>query len=66
MPNPVTYLNQIPIFEWCVFRCGSKNGHQKDVFQRDWTTCSISVNHCRFNSQDNLRDLYDPSRESSL
>jgi hypothetical protein len=36
VPNSVTHLNQIPIFEWCVVRCGSKNGYQKgiSVYQR--------------------------------
>ena len=24
MPNPVTYLNQAPKFEWFVIKCGSK------------------------------------------
>ena len=27
--NFVTHLNTTPMFEWCVIRCGSKNGHQK-------------------------------------
>ena len=31
MPNLVTYLNQTPLFEWCVVRCGSKNNHQKTI-----------------------------------
>ena len=58
MPNSVTYLNKTPIFDWCVIRCGSKNGHQKkQMFKRDWTTCSIFVNHSRNNSQHNLGDL---------
>ena len=30
-PNSINYLKQTPIFEWCVLRCGSKNGHQKDI-----------------------------------
>ena len=30
-PNLVTYLNQTPIFEWCVARFGSKNGYPKDM-----------------------------------
>ena len=29
VPNLVTYLDKTPIFDWCVIRCGSKNGHQK-------------------------------------
>jgi hypothetical protein len=31
VPNLVTYLNQTPIFEWCVARVGSKNGCPKDM-----------------------------------
>ena len=31
MPNSVTYLNWTPIFEWCVVRCGSNNGHQTNI-----------------------------------
>jgi hypothetical protein len=30
-PNSITYLNQTPLFEWCVIRCESKDGHQKDM-----------------------------------
>ena len=29
--NLVTYLNQKPIFKWCVLRYGFKNEHQKDT-----------------------------------
>ena len=31
LPNMVTYLIQIPIFEWYVLWCGSKNGYQKNM-----------------------------------
>jgi hypothetical protein len=31
-PYSATYLNQTPIFEWRVVRCGSKNGHQKTSY----------------------------------
>ena len=30
-PNSVNYLNQTPIFEWCLLRCDSKNRHQKGI-----------------------------------
>jgi hypothetical protein len=30
-------------FEWCAFRYKCRNGHQKDVFERDWTMCSKYV-----------------------
>ena len=34
-PNLVTYLNQTTVIEWCVGRCGSKNGLQKDMFLKE-------------------------------
>ena len=30
-PNPIADLEWTPIFKWCVLRCGSKNGCQKNV-----------------------------------
>ena len=44
----------VPIFYYCVVRCGSKNVDvdQKDVFLKgDWTTCSKYVHHSRFIGQ---------------
>ena len=40
-----------PVFEWYVVRCGSKNGHQRLVFKRDWATCSKYLNYSRLSSQ---------------
>ena len=34
-PNLITHLNRTPIFEWHVVRCGSKNGHPKDMCFRE-------------------------------
>ena len=31
VPNLVTHLNQIPIFEWYVGWCGSENEYQKQM-----------------------------------
>jgi hypothetical protein len=31
VPDSFTYLNQTPIFDWYVIRCGSKNKYQKDM-----------------------------------
>jgi hypothetical protein len=46
------FLDQTPKFEWCVVRCGSKNGPQKrHVFRRYRTTCSKFVNQSRINIQ---------------
>jgi hypothetical protein len=47
--NPTSQEVWKPIFE-CVVRCGSKNGHQKDMLKRDWTTCLKYANHSRLNS----------------
>ena len=52
--------NQTPTFEWYViYRCGSKDGYQKDMFKRDWTTCSKYDNHSRPKGQHDWEDLYD-------
>ena len=58
VPNLVSYLNRIFIFEWYVVRCGSKNGHQNDVSKRHCTMCSRNDNHSRLNRQHNWRDVY--------
>ena len=43
-------LNQTLIFEWFVFRCGSKNGYQKSrVYKRLSTTCSKYGSHSKIN-----------------
>jgi hypothetical protein len=31
VPSSVAYLDQAPIFEWYVVRCGSKNIYHKDM-----------------------------------
>ena len=51
--------NQTPTFEWYVIRCGSKDGYQKDMFKRDWTTCSKYDSHSRPKGQHDWEDLYD-------
>ena len=43
-PNLVTQLNQTPMLEWFVIRCGFMNGHPKTMCLRDWTTGSKYVN----------------------
>ena len=57
--NLVTYFNWTPIFEWFLVGCGSKNRHEKDMFESDWTTFSKCVIYSRFNSQHNWGDVYD-------
>ena len=36
-PNLNTLPERAPIFEWCVVRCWSKNGHQKDMCLKEIT-----------------------------
>ena len=50
----VTYSNWTAIFEWCVVRCGSKNGDPKrHVFEKVWTTFLIIFTILGLNSQCN-------------
>ena len=40
-------------------RCGSKYGHQKDVYlKKDWTMYSKNVNHSKLSSQHNWGGTY--------
>ena len=50
VPNSV---NQLPIFEWCVVRCGSKNGYQKGIIcLSEIGICAQNIiTHSRLNSQ---------------
>lgn len=34
-PNSVNDLKRTPKFEWCLFRCGSKDGYRKDMCLKD-------------------------------
>ena len=34
-PNLVSFLNQTPIFEWYMVRCGTKNGYIKDMYSKE-------------------------------
>jgi hypothetical protein len=43
MPNLVSSLNWTPIVEWCVVKCGSKNGYPKDM-------CLEKIGLCAQNS----------------
>jgi len=51
--NLFTHLKWTPIFEWCVVRYGSKNGHQKDMCCKEIGLCSKFVNYSRRSSQNN-------------
>jgi hypothetical protein len=42
-PYLVTFLNERPIFEWCVVSCVSKNGHQKDIGSKEIGLCAQNV-----------------------
>ena len=35
MPNLVAYLNWTHVYEWRVIKCGSKNGHPKDMYIKE-------------------------------
>lgn len=40
-PNSMRFLIRIPMFEWFVVWCGSKNGYKKDMcIKREWIACS--------------------------
>ena len=58
-PYSVAFLTKTPIFNWYVVWCGSKNGYQKHVLQKDWTMCPRYDNHSKVNSQLYWGDLYD-------
>jgi hypothetical protein len=45
-------LHWTPVCEWYMVWCGSKNGYQKDVFNRDWTVYSNYDKHIKLNIQD--------------
>ena len=53
-------ITQTPTLEYVV-RCGFKNGHQEEIGQRDWTTCSKYANYSGLNGQLDWEDLYDHS-----
>jgi hypothetical protein len=48
MPHLVSDLGPIPIFEWYVVKCGSKNRYQKSMFKRNMMTlCSKMISILR-------------------
>lgn len=57
VPNLITYVKWAHVFEWCVNRCGSKNGHQNHIgskeigYYKEYTKCSNFVNHFRIKDQ---------------
>jgi hypothetical protein len=61
MPNSITYLNWIRVFEWYRVRCESKNGYKKDMYSKEigLRAQNIYDNHYKFHSQPNWRGLYD-------
>lgn len=52
---------KIPIFEWCMVGCESKNSPKRRVLKSDWTVHSNFVNHFRRNSQHKWGGIYDQS-----
>ena len=68
-PNFITHLYQTPAIEWCVVRCESKKGHQKDILclKEIGPLCSKFASYSRFDSQHNWEGIYGRlRRESSL
>jgi hypothetical protein len=69
-PHSVAYYNPTSILEGVCFRCGSKNGHQTNMFliKNGLRTYSIFVNHFRFSSRHNngKGDLYDLHMSMSI
>jgi len=43
VPNLHTYADWTPVFEWYVVKCGSRNGHQKDVCLKEIRLCVQSM-----------------------
>jgi hypothetical protein len=54
VPNSVSCHKGIHVFEWCMVGCDVKNGHQKDMFERDYITCSKFVKHSKRNTVVNI------------
>ena len=51
LDSNTTFIETL-ICEWYGIRCGSMNGHQKDIcFKRDWTMCLKHDNHSKFDNQ---------------
>ena len=43
MLNLAIYLNQTPIFGWCVVSCASKNRHQNDMCLKEIGLCVLNM-----------------------
>ena len=56
----VAFSNITTIFEWCVVRCGCKNGHQKDImcFKEIGLCAQNMLNHSSLNYQHNCGGTY--------
>jgi hypothetical protein len=60
VPNSSLAITWTPKLRWYGVRCGSTNGHQKDLcFGTDWSSCSECANHSKLNRQHDWGDLYD-------
>ena len=58
VPKSSTTIIWTLVVEWYMVRCGSKNGHQKDMGLEE-IVCSKYTNYSRFYSQCNWEDLHD-------
>ena len=43
MPNSTPTIIWTPIFQWCVIRCGSKNGHPIDTCSKEIGLCAPNM-----------------------
>jgi hypothetical protein len=59
VPNLVTYLNQTPMFEWCVVRCISINGYQNDTCVKDSGLCAQNMRTILGSIVNIIMDMYD-------
>jgi hypothetical protein len=50
-PNLVVFLDRTPVFEWCVVRCGSKNGYHNNMWFKETRLVSSYVAYFKFNIQ---------------
>jgi hypothetical protein len=59
-PNLAIHLQQTPLFEWCMVRCKSKNGHQNDIYLIEIGNNVLNIRHISmFKTQDNEEGICD-------
>lgn len=61
VPNSNKRIIWTSIFEYHVVRCGSNNGHQMNMSNRNWGNCSKCAHYSWLNSHHDYGDLVDHS-----